>query len=293
VKATSSAVAFLTLVLSSAALADTSAAPLSSNIPDPEDGTVTSGAYANKYFGLSYPLPSGWTEGLKGPPPSYTGYYVLTALESAAPGQPSLLIVAQDTFFGITPQITAKQAAGDLRTAEAQIPNMTIDREPSEVKIADHSFTRVDYSAGGLYRAWFATELRCHVVILNFTTTDAATLDSAVHSLDKMSLPGEGGSSGETGAAPICLHDYATGDNVVHRVDPTQVGPRFLKIPVRIIIGTDGAVKHIHVISAFPEQKASIEAALAQWRFKPYEVKGQPAEVETGLVFEFKPERNN
>jgi hypothetical protein len=96
--------------------------------------------------------------------------------------------------------------------------------------------------------------------------------------------------SGEAGSAvPVCLKDFATGPNLVHRVEPSPAGPQFLKIPVRFIIGTDGKVKHIHVISGFPEQKAAVANALAQWRYKPYEVKGRPAEVETGLVFEFKP----
>jgi Gram-negative bacterial TonB protein C-terminal len=289
VKAISSALAIVSLV--SAALAET---PATTKIADPEDGSVAAGAYTNDYFGLSYPLPPGWAEGLKGPPPSYTAYYVLASLESSAPGQPSLLIVAQDLFFGARPLLTAKQAAGELRNAEAQVPQMTIDREPAETRIAGHSFMRVDYSAGGLYRAWFATELRCHLVIFNFTTTDAAALETAVHSLDKMSLPSDAPANGEAASAvPACIHDYATPENMVHRVEPAQIGPRFLKIPVRIIIGADGDVKHIHVISAFPEQKTAIETALAQWRFKPYEVQGRPAEVETGLIFEFKPESNN
>jgi hypothetical protein len=276
-----------------AALAETPSAT-TPNIPDPEDGSVAAGAYANNYFGLSYPLPPRWTEGLKGPPPSYTGYYVLSSLESSAAGQPSLLVVAQDMFFGAKPMITAKQAAGQLRDAEAQVPKMTIDLEPAETRIADRTFMRVDYSAGGLYRAWFATELRCHLVIFNFTTTDTEALQSAVRSLDKMTLPSEADSGGDAGTpAPVCIHDYASAETIVHRVEPAPAGPRFLKIPVRIIIGTDGAVKHIHVISAFPEQKTAIETALAQWRFKPYEVQGHPAEVETGLIFEFKPERNN
>jgi protein TonB len=73
------------------------------------------------------------------------------------------------------------------------------------------------------------------------------------------------------------------------KVDPVLVGPRFLTVPVRIIIGTDGRIKHTHVILAFPEQQRSIEDAMAQWAFKPYLVDGKPVEIETGLMFEFKP----
>jgi outer membrane biosynthesis protein TonB len=58
---------------------------------------------------------------------------------------------------------------------------------------------------------------------------------------------------------------------------------------VRIVVGTDGKVKHIHVINAAPQQRKNIEEALAQWELKPHLVSGHAVEVETGLVFEFKP----
>jgi hypothetical protein len=58
-------------------------------------------------------------------------------------------------------------------------------------------------------------------------------------------------------------------------------------IPVRLIIGTDGAVKHVHVIHASAAQRKVIEEALRQWRFKPYTIDGRPVEVETGLAFRF------
>jgi hypothetical protein len=54
---------------------------------------------------------------------------------------------------------------------------------------------------------------------------------------------------------------------------------------VRIIIGKDGKVKHIHFLNAFPDQAKAISAALSQWKFKRYMHEGQPAEVETGIMF--------
>jgi hypothetical protein len=77
------------------------------------------------------------------------------------------------------------------------------------------------------------------------------------------------------GQVPRCLKGYATGTNVVHKVDPPQVGPRFARVPVRIVIDRQGKVKHIHVINAVPDQAASIKAALEQWVFKPYIETGQ------------------
>src|SRR5436309_737674 len=45
--------------------------------PTPESGVVADGVYANRYFGVSYPIPSGFAEKYKGPPPSDGGHYVL------------------------------------------------------------------------------------------------------------------------------------------------------------------------------------------------------------------------
>ena len=55
--------------------------PRDRGFPDPESGSVAGGTYTNPYFGLSYRLPVGWTEGLKGPPPSNSGYYVLASFD--------------------------------------------------------------------------------------------------------------------------------------------------------------------------------------------------------------------
>jgi protein TonB len=56
-------------------------------------------------------------------------------------------------------------------------------------------------------------------------------------------------------------------------------------VPVRITIDKEGKVKHIHFLSAFPDQAKAISDALLQWRFKRYLQNGQPVEVETGIMF--------
>ena len=51
------------------------------------------------------------------------------------------------------------------------------------------------------------------------------------------------------------------------------------------IIDKEGKVKHIHFLSAFPDQAKAIADVLSQWRFRPYLRDGQPVEVETGILF--------
>jgi hypothetical protein len=69
------------------------------------------------------------------------------------------------------------------------------------------------------------------------------------------------------------------------KVEPVFSQAKFNPVPVRIIIDKKGKVKHIHFLSAFPDQAKAISDALGQWKFKPYVREGVPVEVETGIMF--------
>jgi hypothetical protein len=248
----------------------------------PEDGKVLGDKYVNDYFDLSYPLPEGWTEGLPGPDPSDTGYYVLSSLNPQSELNATVLIAAQDMFFASGPHGDVAEMVHDLRQAMSKVDGMTIDREPAELKVADRLFHRVDFSGVGLYRATLTTEIRCHAVSFNLTARDPMLLADLAVSLDKLSAAGKRDS-----AVPYCIDNYAVPENLLRRVEPVPVGPKFLSIPVRIIVDSGGAVKHVHVIHATDEQRRSIEDALRQWKFRPYRLDGRAVEIETGLVFRF------
>jgi protein TonB len=74
-------------------------------------------------------------------------------------------------------------------------------------------------------------------------------------------------------------------ENVLHRIEPDGAAAKAVSIPVRVIVATNGSVKHVHVIRASASQRRDIEEAVRQWRFKPYLKQGSPAEVETGVIF--------
>jgi TonB family protein len=254
---------------------------------NPDVGEVAHESYTNAYFDLSYPLPRQWTTGLAGPDPSDTGYYVLGTLVPAGDLDGTILIAAQDTFFTRKEYSNVAAAASDFRQAMSRVAAMTIDREPSEMKIAGRDVWRVDFSGVGLYRAMFVTEVRCHLVSFNLTTREPKLLSSLASSLENLSY-----ASGKRGTAsasfPVCDKGYATRENILHRVEPVDApGPRFAPIPVRIVIDGDGTVKHIHVIRSSEAQRKSIEDAVRQWKFKPPRVNGRAVEMETGLTFKF------
>ena len=265
--------------------------------PLPEGGMVTGREYSSPYFHLSYPISAGWIQQYEGPPPSDTGYYVLAQIQppdaqlSASRG--TVLIAAQDMFFSPAP---AKNALELVSYAGTHLrADYVVERQPTEIKIAGHSFVRLDYVSpvAALHWAILATQIRCHTVQFTFTSTDAAVIEHLVAGMSAMKLPPEAGLSSGAGGddVPLCVKNYASGSNVLHRVDPIFTDRRYNTIPVRVVIDVNGKVKHIHFISSFAEQAQTLGDALQQWRFKPYVVNGKAVEVETGIQFGIAPNK--
>ena len=249
--------------------------------PLPEEGAVSNGQYGNGYFGLEYAFGADWTQRYEGPPPSEGGYYVLAQIEprNAAQsfGQSHVLIAAQDLFFTLNP---ARDALELIHYYQEHLgAEYRVQRPPTKVRVANRDFVRFDYfsPAAGLQWHMLATEIRCHVVLFTFTGSDAQITRRLIDSMGAMPQAPRG--------APVCIKDYVSAETITEREDPVLSAPHFNPVPVRIIIDAQGKVKQIHFLSAFPDQAKSIADALSQWQFKPLIVGGQPAEVETGLMF--------
>jgi Gram-negative bacterial TonB protein C-terminal len=252
----------------------------------PDDVEVAGGTFQSRYFGLTFPLPRGWSVGPAGPSPSGLGDYVLATLVPEEKNSGAVVITAHDMFFADPPVEDAVAMIAHFRTAAAEIPGMKIDREPSEVQLRGKVMQRIDFSGVGLRRVMLATEIRCHLVRFNLTAAQPLVLAAVARSLDDLSFDAN---SEAAASSPVCMKSYATDETVLKKVEPLSIGPTFTPIPVRIIIGTDGAVKAVHVIRATAEQREGIENAMRQWRFKPFELNGRAVEVETGLSFRFIP----
>jgi hypothetical protein len=252
---------------------------------NPDDGKVIGGVFISRYFNLSYRLPDGLTEGLAGPPPSQSGYYVLGTWTPMREFAGTVLVVAQDMFFAPDASGDVKNVVAEFRQVMSAVDGMTIDREPVPVNVGGHPGYRIDFSGVGLFRAMFAIEIRCHVISFNLTSRDPELLASLVRSLDSLDSVRK-----EEASAPVpeCLKDYVS-ENVVSRVEPEGVGAKAVSIPVRMIVATDGSVKHVHVIRASAAQRRNIEEAVRQWKFKPPVKQGHPVEVETGVMFNLRP----
>jgi len=265
--------------------------------PLPEGGRVTKNIYTNAYFGLTYALSPDWTEKYSGPPPSDSGRYVLAQIRPAdtfkGANRGSIMIAAQDLFFTLAPAENTLELINYEK--ESLNEDFKVEQPPTLVRIADHSFVRFDYGSPVAELHWhvLATQIRCHMVEFIFTSRSTELLETLTQEMNKMALPADAGPiSGRGGGdVPMCIRDYASDENVLERVDPVFTEHRFNPAPVRIIIDKEGKVKHLHFLSAFPDQAKAISDALAQWRFRPYLHDGKPAEVETGILFGRAPQR--
>lgn len=232
--------------------------------PVPEQGSVAEGRYRNRYFGLSYPIPVGWTEQPAGPPPSDGGSYVLTQFAAT---KATVLVTAQDLFFSARRVANAKELLVAVRGALE--PQYAIDGDVATMTIAGRTFHRLAYRAprSGLRWRILTTDARCHALTFTFMGNDDATLDLAERAFKGLSLSGD---------APACVANYAP----IVKSDPVFTTHRFNTIPVRVLVDANGAVKHVHLLSAFPEQTQAILTALREWKFP-----SSGSEVETGFVF--------
>jgi hypothetical protein len=258
--------------------------------PVPEGGDVANNVFSDPYFGLSYALPPDWEEKYKGPPPSDSGRYVLAQLRPVdafkGPTRGTILITAQDMFFSSLPAANALDLVNYSK--DHLQGDYTVEMPPTPTKIAGRPFTFFAYWSPIAQLHWYvvATQIRCHAVEVVLTSRDTKLLASMILDVDKMKLPEEASPTAGTGggAVPVCIKDYAD-TNVIARVDPVFSEHRFNPVPVRIIIDKEGKVKHIHFLSAFPDQAKAITDALGQWKFKRFLRDGKPVEVETGLMF--------
>ena len=246
--------------------------------------------YQNDYFKLRYPLPAGWGQQYEGPPPSDSGRYVLAQLRPENPNgatRANILITAQDLFFTPLPAPDAMQTLTFVK--ENLQSDYKLEQPPTQTKIAGRSFGFMAYWSPVAQLHWYLaeTQIRCHTVEIVMSSQDTKLLESLLLGLDKMTFPDEAGlTSGKGGGTvPVCIKDYASGRNLISKVDPVFSEPKFNPVPVRIIIDKQGRVKHVHFLSAFESQTKAVSDALGQWRFKPYVVGGQPVEVETGIMF--------
>jgi periplasmic protein TonB len=79
---------------------------------------------------------------------------------------------------------------------------------------------------------------------------------------------------------------------LIQQVKPQYPAPaRTARVEGRVllqaVIGKDGSVQNLHVISGHPLLVGAAIDAVKQWRYKPYYLNAEPVEVETQIVVNF------
>ncbi len=85
-------------------------------------------------------------------------------------------------------------------------------------------------------------------------------------------------------------------DNIVRMVPatlPAGVKADDQSVLLQATIGRDGAVRNVRMIDGDPKLATAATDAVKQWRYKPYLVNGQPAEVETQITLKFNSASNH
>lgn len=79
---------------------------------------------------------------------------------------------------------------------------------------------------------------------------------------------------------------------VVHRVEP--VYPPIAKtarvqgtVILAAVIGKDGSIENLHVVSGHPLLTGAAMEAVKQWKYRPYILNGEPVEVDTQVEVHF------
>jgi len=58
-------------------------------------------------------------------------------------------------------------------------------------------------------------------------------------------------------------------------------------VVLQAVIGKDGSIQGLHVVSGHPMLTNSALEAVKEWRYKPYYLNGEPVEVETTINVNF------
>lgn len=58
-------------------------------------------------------------------------------------------------------------------------------------------------------------------------------------------------------------------------------------VVLQAVIGKDGSVKNVQLLSGAPILASAVLDAVRTWRYKPYVQNGQPVEVETQITVDF------
>ena len=94
-------------------------------------------------------------------------------------------------------------------------------------------------------------------------------------------------------APPIAVSSQVASAHLVQRIEPIypeEARERSIQgeVVLDAVVAKDGSVKELRLISGDTQLAAAASAAVQQWRFRPYEQHGKPADFSTRLTVNFR-----
>ncbi len=127
---------------------------------------------------------------------------------------------------------------------------------------------------------------RCALVAAAFALT---TFTCGTALALRVNIPGPLPQSTSSPSRPISIGAGVMAGEIVTKVAP--VYPPEAKaariqgtVVLHAIIGKDGKIESLHVLSGPPELTQSAMDAVSQWVYKPYLLNGEPTEVDTTIT---------
>ena len=184
-----------------------------------------------------------------------TGNVVLNSVETAKDGTADFSNLNYGTY---KVEETAAPNGYILNTTPQSVTLSLGNTQPSETTFKDVLMTgtievvKTDTSGNPLAGAAFAL------------LDSGEILSRALFQIIRASHPGQNEVAREAdptkgaggGDVPVCIKDYANGDNVIARVDPVFTEHKFNSVPVRIIIDKEGKVKQFTFSARFRSGKS-------------------------------------
>jgi TonB family protein len=106
------------------------------------------------------------------------------------------------------------------------------------------------------------------------------------------SIQTEATGQSNSGAAPALVPSQPRNSYLLSRIEPEYPEEARRQhtqgaVVMKALVGIDGSVQEVKVISGDPQLAKAATEAVRQWRFRPHDLKGKPAEFETRITVNF------
>ncbi len=277
--------------------------------PSPLSGSVTNNTYSSNYFGFAYPLPAGFsdiTESLRRRTHQRDGVYLIFAADRHHDGAPNdLLFILANSKSLYKPLPSLNEFVSKTTALLTGIDDFHIVQESAPFDFPNRKFYRETYTQsdhGTRYITMIATEFDDYFVQWNIYANSQSDVDEVAASVRWATFKGTivgviggiqpGTPESSAGATRVRVSQAVSQALLVKRVQPSypdtarQTGLQG-KVVLNVLVGREGNVENVTVISGHPFLLQSALDAVKMWKYRPYLLAGKPVEIETTVTLEF------